>query len=159
MSCFKYSFLFLILAGQVQAAKFTSKECLDSEFVQIGRVQLKRQLSSEQRRNTVPALNVSALASNNSTSSKTQLAIFSEIYYPDGWKATINGEDIDIIRANYLLRAAVIPPGNNEIVFSFEPESYAIGNMVSMGGSITLIILILLTAFFEFRKRRIKNAE
>lgn len=94
----------------------------------------------------------------SSTSSTHQLAVFSEIYYPKGWKATINGEDLEIIRANYILRAAVIPPGNNEIIFQFKPESYTTGNMVSMGGSIALIIILILALFLEFKKRRANNA-
>jgi hypothetical protein len=95
----------------------------------------------------------------SSSSSSAQLAVFSEIYYPEGWKATVNGENLDIIRANYVLRAAVIPPGDNEIVFSFEPDSYATGNMVSMGGSVLLIVLMLLALYLEIKKRKTKDAE
>lgn len=52
------------------------------------------------------------------------LAVFSEIYYPRGWKAYINGQESDILRVNYLLRGLVVPQGNSEVVFRFEPEGY-----------------------------------
>jgi len=94
----------------------------------------------------------------SSSSATTQLAVFSEIYYPEGWKATINGEQLEIIRVNYVLRAAVIPPGENKIVFHFEPESYSTGNLVSMAGSILLILLLLLTVIIEVKKRKQGNA-
>jgi len=52
------------------------------------------------------------------------LAVFSEIYYPRGWKATINGADANILRVNYLLRGLMVPQGTSEVVFRFEPDGY-----------------------------------
>lgn len=60
------------------------------------------------------------------------LAVFSEIYYPQGWSATIDGQKVEILRANYLLRALEVPVGEHEIVFTFKPESYARLNWVMM---------------------------
>jgi len=94
----------------------------------------------------------------NSSSATTQLAVFSEIYYPKGWNATINDKELDILRVNYVLRAAVIPPGDNEIVFTFKPQSYSSGNMVSMAGSIILILLLFTSIFIEIKKRKSSNA-
>ncbi len=78
-----------------------------------------------------------------SNNSGEGLAIFSEIYYPVGWKAYIDGEETEILRANYVLRALQIPAGSHEIVFKFEPNSYFIGNKIMMGSSILLILLII----------------
>ncbi|MFD2037431.1 hypothetical protein ACFSKL_21730 [Belliella marina] len=52
------------------------------------------------------------------------LVVFSEIYYPIGWKATINGQEAEIIRTNYLLRGIVVPAGKSTVEMKFEPASY-----------------------------------
>lgn len=56
--------------------------------------------------------------------SKEGLLVLSEVYYPKGWKASINGVPTDIIRTNYLLRGIVVPQGTSNIELSFEPDSF-----------------------------------
>lgn len=56
--------------------------------------------------------------------SQEGLLVLSEIYYPKGWKATINGVPAEIIRTNYLLRGLVVPKGTSNIELSFEPDSF-----------------------------------
>jgi len=77
----------------------------------------------------------------NSHSAEDRIAVFSEIYYPAGWKAFIDGQETPIIRANYVLRALVIPGGNHEIKFIFRPLSYYTGEKISLASSILFIIL------------------
>jgi hypothetical protein len=72
------------------------------------------------------------------------LVVFSEIYYPEGWTATIDGEVKDILRANYVLRALEIPAGKHEIVFEFKPSTYLIGKNVSMASSVLVLLSFLL---------------
>jgi hypothetical protein len=72
------------------------------------------------------------------------LAVFSEIYYPIGWTATIDGAPAPILQANYVLRALEVPKGEHEIVFKFNPDSYRIGNHM------TLIFSVLMFGFFGF---------
>ena len=72
------------------------------------------------------------------SSTEDQLAVFSEIYYPDGWNAYINGEIVSYFRANYLLRAMELKAGDYEIEFRFEPKSYDIGKILSIICSILL---------------------
>jgi uncharacterized membrane protein YfhO len=74
-----------------------------------------------------------------------RLAVFSEIYYPDGWKASVDGEDIDVLRADWTLRAALLPAGEHSLVMRFSPQSYKTGASVSRASSITLLVLVLLS--------------
>lgn len=71
------------------------------------------------------------------------LAVFSEIYYPAGWESYIDGEKAPYFRADYLLRAMELPEGSHEILFKFEPESFKIGNKVSLISSLILLVIIL----------------
>ncbi len=70
-----------------------------------------------------------------------KLIVFSEIYYPAGWKSYVDGTEKPYMRANYVLRAMVAPAGDHEIKFSFNPESFATGNKVSLAVSILLFLL------------------
>ncbi|MCM1293907.1 MAG: YfhO family protein, partial [Bacteroides sp.] len=58
-----------------------------------------------------------------SHTSSPRVAVFSEIYFPWGWEATIDGKPAEIARVNYVLRALVIPAGEHEIVMTFDPKS------------------------------------
>ena len=94
----------------------------------------------------------------NNTTQKTQLAVFSEIYYEgsgNDWNATISGEKANILRVNYLLRALEIPAGEHEIVFEFKPISYYAGSKIDLGFSILLIIALLGSVFWEYKKKGI----
>ena len=69
---------------------------------------------------------------------QNRIAVFSEIYYPHGWKLYLldkNGNfdtELPIARANYMLRAAVIPAGTHTLAMVFQPESVRKGNVLSM---------------------------
>lgn len=71
------------------------------------------------------------------------LAVFSEIYYPEGWVATIDGQPADIIRANYVLRALAIPAGKHTVEFRFEPKAYVTGNKITMASSWLMLVVLL----------------
>lgn len=75
--------------------------------------------------------------------SEEELAVFSEIYYPKGWNAFIDGNSVDHFRVNYVLRAMVIPEGNHTIEFKFEPRSYYLGNKISMASSAILVLFLI----------------
>jgi len=83
-----------------------------------------------------------------------QFAVFSEIYYPKGWKSFVDGKETEHIQVNYVLRAMIIPAGKHQIEFKFEPASYFIGNKVSMASSILLLLSIggYLAYLFKFKK-------
>lgn len=80
------------------------------------------------------------------------LAVFSEIYYQNGWKAFIDDEPADIYRVNYTLRAIKIPAGTHEVEMRFEPASYRIGMNISMAGSV-LFLLFAGGMLYFYRKQ------
>lgn len=80
------------------------------------------------------------------------LGIFSEIYYPEGWTATIDGVESKILRANYILRALEIPEGEHEIVFEFKPKTYYAGNRIMLISSILVILGFIGPIFLEIKK-------
>lgn len=86
-----------------------------------------------------------------SSSGVKQLAIFSEIYYPKGWEAKIDGEPIPHFRANYILRAMIIPQGEHIIEFEFHPKSYYAGEKIALASSAILLLLLLGVFYKEIR--------
>jgi hypothetical protein len=72
-----------------------------------------------------------------------KLAVFSEIYYPAGWKCFIDGKESQYFRTDYVLRGMIVPAGDHEIRFSFKPASYITGNKISLMSSIALILMFL----------------
>lgn len=82
-----------------------------------------------------------------------QLAVFSEVYYPKGWNAYINGESAKYLRANYLLRAMKIPSGNNKIEFKFEPKAIKTGSTISLASSMLFALVFFGGLFYRFRKK------
>ncbi|MBO4433912.1 MAG: YfhO family protein [Bacteroidales bacterium] len=81
-----------------------------------------------------------------------RLAVFSEIYYPNGWTATVDGSEIGIIRADWTLRAAMLPAGEHSLVMRFAPASYRTGAAISLASSILLLLLLLGSAAFVIKK-------
>lgn len=94
-----------------------------------------------------------------SKSKTDQLAVFSEIYYPHGWNVSLNGEQHSHFRANYVLRAMIVPAGEHTIEFRFEPQSYKTGRTISYIASIALILMIVGRIYIERRKTKIKPDE
>ena len=80
-----------------------------------------------------------------SQSSKNQLAVFSEIHYKT-WRAYVDGVEVPIIRANYLLRAIEIPEGKHCIEFKCVDELYETTHTWSLIASIIVVLLVLILA-------------
>ncbi len=84
------------------------------------------------------------------------IAVFSEIYYNDtkGWTAYVDGEQVPHARVNYVLRALVVPSGESEIEFRFEPQSYHMGETVGLISSILVFLLLAVGIWWEQRSRK-----
>jgi hypothetical protein len=81
------------------------------------------------------------------------LGVFSEIHYPAGWTATIDGKEAPILRTNYLLRGLNIPAGSHEIVFTFAPASYSSTKIPMLIFQYALVALLITGLFFTFKKQ------
>ena len=95
------------------------------------------------------------------SNSTPRAAIFSEVYYPKGWKAwiepkgtygevrnghykpTSDAQQLDLFRADWILRGAILPEGEGEIIMRFEPDSYQVGENISRITSIILLLLLI----------------
>ncbi|WP_024742362.1 YfhO family protein [Tenacibaculum maritimum] len=87
-----------------------------------------------------------------SVSKEEQFAVFSEIYYKDGWKAYIDGKETPYYNVNYVLRGLVIPKGNHTIRFTFEPTIIKEGNTITLL-SYALLFIIPIGWYFVRKKK------
>ena len=82
-------------------------------------------------------------------------AVFSEMYYKNGWNATIDGKKVDILKVDFALRGLAIPAGKHTIEFKFEPQVVKIGSTISLVSSVGM--LLLLVGGFYFDRKKIKK--
>lgn len=87
------------------------------------------------------------------TATGNELAVFSEVYYADGWNAYLDGKLVPHLRANYVLRALPVPAGQHTIEFKFEPQEYSLGNTISLVSSVLLFLVIIGGVVVALRQR------
>ncbi|MCD6066845.1 MAG: YfhO family protein [Bacteroidetes bacterium] len=92
------------------------------------------------------------------STSENQFAVFSEIFYPEGWNASIDGKEKTYYCVNYLLRGMEIPAGKHKVEFRFEPETYHMGNRLAYAGSGVLIGLVLAALYMAKRGNGRENS-
>lgn len=81
-----------------------------------------------------------------------QLAVFSEIYYEEGWNAYIDGKAAPYFRCNYILRGMALPAGKHQIIFKFEPANYYKAEKIAYAGSIAVSVILLVLGGLLLRK-------
>jgi hypothetical protein len=80
-------------------------------------------------------------------------AVFSEMYYKNGWKATVDGKAAEIVRVDYALRGLNIPAGKHTIEFRFEPQVVKTGSTIALVSSIGMLMLLVGGIYFERKKK------
>lgn len=84
----------------------------------------------------------------------TGVAVFSEMYYANGWNAYIDGKPLNHFKVNYVLRALKIPEGNHRVEFKFEPKVVQLGSQISLASTMLLGLILLGGIGFSFWKAR-----
>lgn len=87
------------------------------------------------------------------SASSEQLAVFSEIYYPNGWNAYVDNQPVSHFRVNYILRAMRVPPGKHRVEFKFEPEIINTGEKISMASIFMVFLLLAGAGWHEWKKK------
>ncbi len=87
-----------------------------------------------------------------SNTTQERIAVFSEAYYPYGWQVTIDGQQADVFRANYVLRSLIIPAGDHEIIFEFIPEVVRTGELITLSSTALLVLVVLIMLLIQYRK-------
>src|ERR1051325_579745 len=120
---------------------------------------LEKALPSKPSRSGTDVVAVSGYASRDialkTTNAKSALLVISEIYYPAGWRAFIDGSETEIYKTNYILRSVFLPPGTHEVELRFDPPVYYLGYTLTQGawGLAGLLILAGLLGKPSIRKR------
>ena len=92
------------------------------------------------------------------STTENYLVVFSEIWTQKGWKMYIDGQEQPLMRANYLLRAAMIPSGEHEIVMEYAPIAYKMGNTVSFASSLIMVLSLIGALIFTFKPKKEEKA-
>ncbi len=138
----------------------------DEEILLLDTLNLKKQAVVLENQSLVkPTYQLDSLANITLTSYKPNhliysasnthdgVAVFSEMYYKNGWNAYIDGALTPHFRVNYLLRGLEIPKGNHTIDFKFEPQVIRTGSTIALASSIGMFLLVLGGLFYEFKKK------
>ncbi|MFZ1783853.1 MAG: YfhO family protein [Ferruginibacter sp.] len=83
-----------------------------------------------------------------------QFAVFSEVYYPLGWDAYIDGKKTAYCKTDYALRGLAIPAGKHQIEFIFDPTSVRVGESISRYSNIISVLVVLLCLFMFWKNSR-----
>ena len=94
-----------------------------------------------------------------SNATQERVAIFSEAHYPHGWQVSIDGQSTEMFRADYVLRALIVPAGTHEIVFEFIPEVVYTGQLISLSSTLLFLLILLVIVFEAYRKYRTRLNE
>ena len=82
------------------------------------------------------------------------LVVFSEIWTEKGWKLYVDGQEQPLLRANYILRAALIPSGEHDIVMEYAPKAYSTGNAISFASSLIMILGLIGALVYTFKPKK-----
>ncbi len=141
----------------------------DEEITELGNINTKREIVVQEKNKALATIanSYNAQGDIKLTSYKPNdlvyeadtkekgFAVFSEIYYPKGWNAYVDGTLTPHTCVNYVLRGMEVPAGKHKIEFKFEPASYKTGNTIAMMGSLLVLIGAGIGFFFAYKKKEV----
>ncbi len=141
----------------------------DSEIVALYNLNTKREAVVQQKNKTISPMSDNYNADGKitllsykpndlvyETDSKDKgFAVFSEIYYPKGWNAYVDGNLTSHTCVNYILRGMELPAGKHKVEFKFEPQVYKTGNSIALIGSILLLLVVGISLYFSNKNKEI----
>ena len=93
------------------------------------------------------------------SANENKLVVFSEIWTSKGWTMQIDGQECPLLRANYLLRAAMVPAGQHEIVMRYEPKVWKVGGIVSLVSSLAILLATVGALIYSLKKQKASTKE
>lgn len=88
-----------------------------------------------------------------------QFLVLSEVYYPEGWTAAMDGEEIPIEKVNHILRGVKVKPGSYNLLFDFSPSTYYASLTTLWFGNLLIVALIIVFGYAEWKKRKVMESE
>lgn len=138
--------------------EITGLGALDNKTQAIMQVKGKAEVNAEATYSGEGSIKLTSYKANHlvyeSESNAKQFAVFSEIYYPRGWNAYVDGALMPHTAVDYVLRGMVIPAGKHKVEFKFEPQTYKTGNSLAMVGSVLVLVTIGFSAYMEMKKKK-----
>jgi hypothetical protein len=148
--------------------KVQTVETADEEIILLDSLNLKKQavvqfvqgeIKESYKLDSLASIKLSSYKPNHlvyeSSNANDGFAVFSEVYYKNGWNAYINNELLPHFRVNYLLRGLPIPKGKNIIEFKFEPQVIKTGSSIALASSVGFILLLLGGIFYKFNTKKV----
>ena len=112
--------------------------------------------ATESYKDSLSSIRLTSYAPNRLTyetnNAQDGIAVFSEIYYPDGWHVTIDGQPAELARADYILRTMYVPAGQHTIEMRFDPTSLHVTESIAYGALALLVIGIIVAVLITKRK-------
>ncbi len=130
---------------------------LDLRHEAVADAKFKEQLRQSQQQDSTSIVKITSYKPNHLSydvqSGKGGVVVFSEIYYP-GWTATVDGQEVELGRVNYILRALNVKAGNHKVELDFHPSSVKATETVAYIGYVVLLLLVAFGIFVEYRRKK-----
>lgn len=152
--------------------KLTFVDNANQELDKVGQIDLRHEAVSSLRWNVEGCANNQGVSNNSGTvtltsyepnelkydvsSQKGGIIVFSEIYYP-GWTATVDGQETEIGRVDYVLRALAVKAGSHKVVLTFKPKSIAVTEAIAYTALALLVVAVLAIIILRVRKTNIET--